>query len=102
MANIAKCARSSEVLSKVNGKNIHAFSMRFAGYNEATEGIMAQQREADRRLKQIQAKKIKTGCNIVNGLRYKEARDSDYHSPRMSVGHKSNAIAKKTFCSTTA
>lgn len=31
--------------------------IRFRGYNEATEGIMAQQREADRRLKQIQAKK---------------------------------------------
>lgn len=58
MANIAKCARASEVLSKVSGKNPHAFSARFAGYNEATEGIMAQQREADRRLKQIQAEKV--------------------------------------------
>jgi hypothetical protein len=57
MANIAKCARASEVLNKVSGKNPHAFSMRFAGYNEATEGIMAQQREADRRLKQIQAER---------------------------------------------
>ena len=57
MANIAKCARASEVLSKVSGKNIHAFSMRFAGYSEATEGIVAQQREADRKLKQIQAER---------------------------------------------
>jgi hypothetical protein len=31
------------------------------GYNEATEGILAQQREADRRLKQIQAKRLAKG-----------------------------------------
>ena len=55
MANIAKCARASEVLSKVNGKNPHAFSARFTGYSEASEGIMAQQREADRRLREIKA-----------------------------------------------
>jgi hypothetical protein len=30
--------------------------VKFRGYNEATEGIIAQQREADRRLKQIKAK----------------------------------------------
>lgn len=57
MANIAKCARATEVMNKVNGKNPHAFNMRFVGYNEATEGIMAQQREADLRLKQIQAER---------------------------------------------
>lgn len=55
--NIAKCARASEVLSKINGKNPHAFSARFAGYNAASEGIVAQQREADRRLLEIKAQK---------------------------------------------
>ena len=98
MANIAKCARATEIMNKVKGKDPHAFNFRFMGYNEAKEGILAQQREADRRLREIQTNKIKTG-NIVNGVRYKEARDSDYHSPRMWVGHKSSAIAKKTFCS---
>ena len=59
MANIAKCARATAVMNKVKGQDPHAFSARFAGYNEATEGIMAQQREADRRLKQIQAKRAR-------------------------------------------
>lgn len=59
MANIAKCARATMVMNKVKGKDPHVFNSRFAGYNEATEGILAQQREADRRLKQIQAKRAK-------------------------------------------
>ena len=59
MANIAKCARATSVMNKVKGKDPHAFNVRFSGYNEATEGIMAQQREADRRLKQIQAKRAR-------------------------------------------
>ncbi len=59
MANIAKCARATAVMNKVRGKDPHVFNSRFAGYNEATEGILAQQREADRRLKQIQAKRAK-------------------------------------------
>ena len=56
--SIAKHARASAVMSKVKGVNAHAFNSRFIGYNEATEGIMAQQREADRRLRQIQAERL--------------------------------------------
>jgi len=59
MANIAKCARATAVMNKVKGKDPHAFNARFMGYNEATEGILAQQREADRRLRQIQAKRAR-------------------------------------------
>lgn len=56
--NIAKCARATEIMNKVKGKDHFAFTRRFLGYNEATEGILAQQREADRRLKQIQAQRL--------------------------------------------
>ncbi len=63
--NVSKCARASEVLSKVNGKNPHAFSSRFTGYSEATEGIMAQQREADRRLKEI---KMQRAIRLAKGV----------------------------------
>ena len=61
MANIAKCARATSVMNKVKGKDPFAFTRRFIGYNEATEGILAQQREADRRLKEIQAKRLAKG-----------------------------------------
>jgi len=61
MANIAKCARATSVMNRVKGKDPFAFTRRFMGYNEATEGILAQQREADRRLKQIQAKRLVKG-----------------------------------------
>jgi hypothetical protein len=53
MANIAKCARATSVMNKVKGKDPFAFTRRFLGYNEATEGIMAQQREADLKLQKI-------------------------------------------------
>ena len=59
MGNIAKCARATAVMSKVKGGDPFAFTRRFMGYNEALEGIVAQQREADRRLKQIQAKRVR-------------------------------------------
>ena len=59
MANITKNARATSVMNKVKGQDPHVFNSRFSGYNEATEGIMAQQREADRRLKQIQAKRAR-------------------------------------------
>ena len=59
MGNIAKCARATAVMSKVKGGDPFAFTRRFMGYNEALEGIVAQQREADRRLKQIQAKRAR-------------------------------------------
>jgi len=55
--SIAKNARASAVMNKVKGGNPQVFNSRFITYNEATEGIMAQQREADRRLKQIQAQR---------------------------------------------
>jgi hypothetical protein len=40
-------------MNKVKGKDPHAFNRRFLGYNEATEGILAQQREADLKLQKI-------------------------------------------------
>ena len=61
MANIAKCARATSVMNNVKGKDPFAFTRRFIGYNEATEGILAQQREADRRLNEIQAKRLAKG-----------------------------------------
>tara|TARA_R100000664_G_C2698522_1_gene99792 strand:- start:449 stop:634 length:186 start_codon:yes stop_codon:yes gene_type:complete len=57
--SIAKNARASAVMSKVRGCNPHVFNSRFAGYNEATEGILAQQKEADRKLRLIQIKQNK-------------------------------------------
>lgn len=57
MANIAKCARATEVMNKVKGKDPFVFTRRFLGYNEATEGILAQQREADLKLQKILANK---------------------------------------------
>jgi hypothetical protein len=59
MANIAKCARATAVMNKVKGNDPFAFTRRFLGYNEAQEGILAQQREADRKLKLIQDRKVK-------------------------------------------
>ena len=55
--NVAKCARATEIMNKVKGRDPFAFSRRFIGYNEQNEGILAQQREADRRLKEIQAQR---------------------------------------------
>ena len=63
--SIAKNARASAVMSKVRGLNPHVFNSRFMGYNEATEGIIAQQREADLKLKQIQSKNLRLN---VKGL----------------------------------
>ena len=53
MANIAKCARATAVMNKVKGGDPFSFTRRFLGYNEATEGVMAQQREADLKLQKI-------------------------------------------------
>lgn len=61
MANIAKCARATAVMNKVKGKDPFAFTRRFLGYNEATEGILAQQREADLKLQKILANKQAKG-----------------------------------------
>ena len=53
MANIAKCARATAVMNKVKGNDPFAFTRRFLGYNELTEGIIAQQRQADLKLQRI-------------------------------------------------
>ena len=57
--SIAKNARATAIMNKVKGGNPLVFNSRFAGYDEATEGIFAQQMEADRKLKQLQAKNLK-------------------------------------------
>ena len=59
MGNIARDARATAIMNKVKGKDPYAFSKRFLGYNETTEGVIAQQMEADRRLKIIQGGKVK-------------------------------------------
>ncbi len=60
MANIAKCARATAVMNKVRGGNPFVFNHRFMGYNEAKEGVLAQQREAELKLQKILAnKKVK-------------------------------------------
>ena len=61
MANIAKCARATAVMNKVKGGDPFSFTRRFLGYNEATEGIMAQQRQADLKLQKIIANKKAKG-----------------------------------------
>lgn len=54
--SIASNARASQVARNIKSGSYIGMT-RFAGYNEATEGIMAQQRESDRRLRQIQAQR---------------------------------------------
>ena len=56
--NVAKCARATEVMNKVKGGNPFVFNSRFKGYNSETEGLFAQQREADRRLQEIKAQRL--------------------------------------------
>tara|TARA_A200000159_G_C7292237_1_gene326247 strand:- start:382 stop:579 length:198 start_codon:yes stop_codon:yes gene_type:complete len=62
--NIAKCARATEIMNKVKGGNPFVFSNKFLSYNEAKEGIRAQQAEADRRLQQILSKKNLTATKM--------------------------------------
>jgi hypothetical protein len=54
--SIASNARASQVARNIKSGSYIGMT-RFAGYNEATEGIMAQQKESDRRLRQIQAQR---------------------------------------------
>ena len=54
--SIASNARASQIARNVN-RGSYIGMARFAGYNEATEGIVAQQRQADLRVKQIQAER---------------------------------------------
>lgn len=51
--SLAKSARASAVMNKVKGGDPHAFNRRFIGYNAITEGIVAQQRQADLKLQRI-------------------------------------------------
>ena len=54
--SVSTSARASQVARNVKSGSYIGMA-RFAGYSEATEGIVAQQREADLRLKQIQAER---------------------------------------------
>jgi hypothetical protein len=83
---MSNSARASHIASNI-AKGAYIKQFKFANYGSVVEdSIKAQQRQADRRLAEIQAKKVKTGCNIINGLRYKEARDfKDTHDSAMSV-----------------
>ena len=59
MGNIAKCARATSIMNNVKNGNYVSMS-KFANFGSVVEdSIFAQQREADRRLKQIQAKRAK-------------------------------------------
>jgi hypothetical protein len=82
----SKSARTSSIMSNVKN-GVYIRMAKFAHYGSVVEdSIKAQQRQADRRLLEIQAKKAKTGCNIINGLRYKEARDfKETHDSAMST-----------------
>ncbi len=55
--SISRDARATAIMNKVKGNDPFAFSSRFKGYNEATEGIFAQQKEADRKLRELQAQR---------------------------------------------
>ncbi|MFT6497737.1 MAG: hypothetical protein ACJATM_001360 [Alphaproteobacteria bacterium] len=83
---MSNSARASHFASNIS-KGTYIKQFKFAKYGSVVEdSIKAQQRQADRRLAEIQAGKVKSGCNIVNGLRYKEARDfKDTHDSAMSV-----------------
>jgi len=62
--SIAKNARSTAIMNKVKGGNPLVFNSRFRGYDEEVEGIFAQQKEADRKLREMQAqRKIRVGAN---------------------------------------
>lgn len=56
--SVARDARATAIMNKVKGNDPFAFSHRFKGYSEATEGIVAQQIEADRRLREIQSQRL--------------------------------------------
>lgn len=63
--SIAKNARASQVARNVNN-GAYIGMTRFAGYNEATEGIVAQQREADLKLQKILANKKAKAIRVLS------------------------------------
>lgn len=55
--NVAKCAQATAIMNNVRKGN-YVRGMKFANFGSVTEdSIFAQQREADRRLKEIQAQR---------------------------------------------
>jgi len=59
--NVAKCARASQVARNVKS-GFYVNMKKFANYGSIIEdSIIAQQREADRKLKEIQARKLAKG-----------------------------------------
>ena len=57
MANTAKCTRTSQLMTNIK-KGIYINMQRFAYYGSVVEdSIQAQQRQADRRLLEIQAQR---------------------------------------------
>lgn len=57
--NIAKCARATEIMNNVQKGN-YIRGMKFANFGSVIEdSIIAQQKEADRRLREIQLRKAK-------------------------------------------
>ena len=92
--SLSKSARVSEIARNVKS-GTYIQMKKFAHYGSVVEdSIKAQQRQADRRLLEIQAKKLKTGCNIVDGLRYKEMRDIKGH---LQSAQTSSQMAGRSF-----
>lgn len=56
----AKCAQSSNIARNI-AKGSYLKQFKFAGYNEAKEGLLAQQKEAEKRLAAIRAAKQAAG-----------------------------------------
>lgn len=65
MGNIAKCARATSIMNNVQ-RGAYVDMSKFANYGSIVEdSIFAQQREADRRLKEIQAKRLKKAKGVA-------------------------------------
>jgi len=62
--SISTSARASSIITNVS-KGTYVKQFKFAGYNEATEGIVAQQMEADRRLREIQAQRTRKAKGVA-------------------------------------
>ena len=91
---MSNSARASHIASNI-AKGAYIKQFKFANYGSVVEdSIKAQQRQADRRLAEIQAKKVKTGCNIINGLRYQEMRDIQGH---LQTAQTSSKLADRAF-----
>lgn len=57
MANVAKCTRTSQLMTNIKN-GVYVKMQRFANYGSVVEdSIVAQQRQADQRLLEIQAQR---------------------------------------------